>query len=101
MNPNPKPDKKAKKRYKPVPKNIVAIVFQRDNFQCCYCGEYQPEDNHNFHPHHINHKSQGGKDTVENLNTCCAWCHFEHGRISQIDKLWLAGENVYKSGRMK
>ena len=100
INPQPKKGKKPKKKYKAIPLDIVKAVFRRDNFQCCYCGKYQPEDNNNFHPHHIIHKSQGGKNIESNLNSCCAFCHFEHGRISSIDKKWLKGEDVYKSGRM-
>ncbi len=74
-----------------IPKKVVLAVFERDSYECQYnvsdqCVGTQPEQGHCLHAHHVIHKSQGGPDTIENLKTCCAFCHHEHGAVSKKDK---------------
>lgn len=105
MPPNPKPPKKAKKKYKPIPKEIVKAVFERDSNVCQYCGLLTAgleatSQLVSTHCHHIvkRRKAEGHKEKL--LNTCCFGCHSLHGEISKVDKVWLDGENVYWGGRM-
>ena len=83
MKPNPKPEKKQKKS-KAIPIEIVAEVFARDECRCQKCGiltaGLEPDSQlQSAHCHHKKHKSQGGENTVDNLETVCWSCHFlEH-----------------------
>ena len=45
-------------------------IFKRDGYNCAYCGS-----NKNLTIDHIIPKSKGGKNTWENLVTCCAKCN--------------------------
>ena len=85
FNPDPK-KKRKKKRKKSIPKKIVLAVFKRDNYTCQYCPRVYSKHDHALHCHHIVHTSQGGKDTIKNLNSCCWVCHADHGEVSRIDR---------------
>lgn len=50
------------------------MILQRDNFECQYCGT-----KHNLTLDHIIPRSKGGKDTWENLVTCCETCNVKKG----------------------
>lgn len=82
INPQPKPDKKIKKS-KAIPQEIVKAVFERDNLICQKCGiktaGFEESNLPSSHCHHKILKSQGGKDTLDNLETNCWLCHYnEH-----------------------
>lgn len=97
---NPQPKEK-RERLKGAAWNKRRIeCFVRDGYRCQYCWDQQAEEQHSLHPHHIKHKSQFGGDELENINTCCWACHYTHGIITRVDKEWLMGKDVYKSGRM-
>ena len=102
---NPKQPKK-KKKSNVIPEKIRKEVFERDGGICQYCGRLTDALDKtayflsSAHCHHVKHKSQGGKNIPEDLNTCCFECHFCHGEISATDKRWLDGEDVYINGRM-
>lgn len=49
-------------------------IFRRDNFKCGYCGE---KDRHKLTIDHIIPKSKGGKNTWQNLVTCCKSCNIK------------------------
>ena len=51
-----------------------ANVFRRDNYTCAYCGTHS-----DLTIDHINPRSQGGKDTWENLVTACQDCNTRKG----------------------
>jgi len=69
-----------------IPKKIVLQVFERDEYRCKYCHQQQPPEQHSFHCHHVIHKSQGGKDTLDNLKTTCWRCHRKiHDGLIPID----------------
>ena len=80
---NPKQGKK-KKKPNSIPKKIVREVFARDENICQRCGILTAgleEDSLllSAHCHHRIHRSQGGKNTVGNLQTECFNCHYlEH-----------------------
>ena len=75
---NPKPKKKTKKS-KAIPKKIVKAVFARDNYTCQKCFQQQQREQHSLQLHHVKYKSQGGKESMDNLITICWSCHFlEH-----------------------
>ena len=45
-------------------------VYERDNWHCRHCNSTA-----SLQPHHIKFRSQGGKDTLDNLVTLCWTCH--------------------------
>lgn len=55
-------------------------VLQRDKFTCQYCGQHAP--NVILHVDHIVPKSNGGLDTLDNLQTSCAACNLGKNRTS-------------------
>ena len=65
-----------------TPKHKTALrIFQRDNFTCQYCGRQYPPEQAPLHKHHRVFTSQGGKDDLDNLATCCWECHHNHGEL--------------------
>lgn len=65
-------------KHKPVRlkgKKLIALyraAYERDGGHCVKCGRWiEP----GTIPHHKRHKSQGGSDTMENLETLCMECH--------------------------
>lgn len=49
------------------------LIFERDNWLCQYCGEKVTKENATL-DHYIP-QSKGGKNTKENLRTCCFVCN--------------------------
>lgn len=47
-------------------------IFERDNFQCAYCGVV---DKRHLTIDHITPKSRGGRNTYENLISACMRCN--------------------------
>ncbi len=56
-----------------ISKKIRFEVFKRDGFKCVYCGKTPPEAL--LEVDHINPKSKGGKDDINNLATSCFDCN--------------------------
>ncbi len=54
-------------------KKIRFEVFKRDGFSCAYCGKCPPEAV--LEVDHIEPKSKGGGDNIENLITACFDCN--------------------------
>ena len=78
-------------------KKIRFEVFKRDGFQCCYCGRKPPEVI--LECDHVNPKSKGGEDDIDNLITACFDCNRGKGatELGQVppgvkEKLALARE---------
>jgi len=57
------------------------LIFNRDSFTCIYCGRSSIEDNVKLHVDHIVPISKGGKNTADNLVTCCKDCNLEKHNI--------------------
>tara|TARA_B100001769_G_C22104090_1_gene596317 strand:- start:2186 stop:2683 length:498 start_codon:yes stop_codon:yes gene_type:complete len=47
-------------------------IFRRDRYKCLYCGE---KNKNKLTIDHVTPKSKGGKNTWENLVTCCKRCN--------------------------
>lgn len=66
-------------RYINVPYRQVILtrknILRRDSFRCAYCGRSDVP----LTIDHIIPKSQGGKDTWENLITACTYCNNKKG----------------------
>jgi 5-methylcytosine-specific restriction endonuclease McrA len=66
------------KKYVNVNRRKVALnkrnIFIRDKYECVYCGS-----KHNLTLDHIIPKSRGGKDSWDNLVTCCSNCNSKKG----------------------
>ena len=56
-----------------VSKKIRFEVFKRDGFKCKYCGRTPPEVT--LEVDHLNPKSKGGADDINNLITSCFDCN--------------------------
>jgi hypothetical protein len=50
-------------------------IFERDNFQCIYCGKTSFEDGIALNMDHIRPRAHGGADTIDNLVTACRECN--------------------------
>jgi predicted HNH restriction endonuclease len=50
-----------------------------------------------LHPHHVEYRSAGGEDELDNLVTLCAWCHaaLHDGHLS----IEVVGKNNFKFWR--
>ena len=51
--------------------NVKAAVLSRDNYTCQICGEKDSK----FEVHHIQFRSKGGSNRMDNLVTLCRDCH--------------------------
>ena len=51
-------------------KTLAKSCFSRDDWKCRHCG-----NSAGLHPHHVQYKSAGGEDVLDNLLTLCAKCH--------------------------
>lgn len=56
-----------------ISKKIRFEVFKRDDFKCAYCGKTPPQVT--LEVDHIEPKSKGGKDDINNLITACFDCN--------------------------
>jgi len=55
-------------------KGIRQDALDRDGWECHFCGNDR-DSGVSLHVHHIEPKSEGGPDTLENLITLCRDCH--------------------------
>lgn len=53
----------------------IWFIFERDGFQCIYCGKSSVEDRSELHADHIQPRSKGGEDVAGNLVTACVRCN--------------------------
>lgn len=57
----------------PITKKVRFEVFKRDGFKCAYCGKSPPQIT--LEVDHIDPRSRGGKDDINNLLTACFECN--------------------------
>jgi hypothetical protein len=55
--------------------SIRLRVFDRDGFRCVYCGRNPTEHGVTLEVDHVQPKSKGGSDTMENFVTACFECN--------------------------
>lgn len=67
-----------------ISKKLRFEVFKRDGFKCCYCGKTPPSVV--LEADHIDPKSKGGKDDINNLITACFDCNRGKRNI-RLDKI--------------
>ena len=66
-----------------------ALIYQRDNFRCHYCGS-----NDRLTIDHKTPMSRGGSDDIENLVTCCKTCNSSKGAKTYAEFLALRSSNA-------
>jgi hypothetical protein len=70
------------------------ICFERDNYTCVWCGEF---DGVILHLDHLYPLSKGGTNDLENLVTSCERCNLgKHARI--IQDAWIPIATCYGCG---
>jgi 5-methylcytosine-specific restriction endonuclease McrA len=60
-------------------------VFQRDAWKCVSCGRRAAFDDVILHVDHINPRSKGGKDSIENYQTLCSICNIGKSNKDNTD----------------
>lgn len=85
------------------PNNLRADVWAKSSGKCWYCGaDLNPF--RNYHIEHVNPKSKGGADTLDNLVPACSDCNLSKGGLSLNEFRWRNGikkfwfENLSESG---
>lgn len=66
-------------------KKLKAKVHERDGYMCIFCGRSE-EDGIKLHCDHIVRYTDGGADTMENLQTLCNDCHKAKTRAESSTK---------------
>jgi CRISPR/Cas system Type II protein with McrA/HNH and RuvC-like nuclease domain len=56
-----------------ISKKLRFEIFKRDGFKCCYCGNSPPKIT--LEIDHVNPKSKGGNNSLDNLITACFDCN--------------------------
>lgn len=56
------------------------LIYKRDDYECQYCGSKK-----DLTIDHVVPKSKGGKDTWENLVTCCYKCNLKKGNRNLVE----------------
>ncbi len=86
--------------YDKLPKRHVSFsrknIFERDRFQCQYCGEKPPSkkaalkwiEDKALTFDHVVPKSRGGRTTWDNIVTCCQSCNRKKGNHSPKEMGW-------------
>src|SRR5690554_3225740 len=78
---------KARKAARPkgIPMHLRSHIKIRDNFQCVVCRA----PGHQVH--HVQFRSQQGKDEMSNLVLLCNACHLQgaHGEESKLYRMWF------------
>ena len=69
--------------------NLQRQVFERDGFKCRHCKKGKLE----LHAHHLQARSEGGEDTLENLVTLDKECHMKYHKGELALKI---GEHKYR-----
>jgi 5-methylcytosine-specific restriction endonuclease McrA len=64
-------------------------IYRRDEYKCVYC----PSEK-NLTIDHVKPKSKGGKNSWENLATCCGTCNLEKGNMSLKEYELLTGKTI-------
>lgn len=78
---NPKKSRTGTAKYQKLKK----AVHERDGWICIFCGRSE-EDGIQLHADHIVPWTQGGEDTMENLQTMCNICHKSKSRAESSTK---------------
>ncbi|AKU45087.1 hypothetical protein FLORINDA_117 [Mycobacterium phage Florinda] len=63
-----------------VPHWLQRATFRRDNWTCQSCGHTATPGSGQLHADHIQPRSRGGTDTLDNMRTLCKACHAPKSR---------------------
>lgn len=75
---------------------LRAATWDRTGGKCWYCGR-QTNPFRDFQVDHMNSRSNGGVDDLENLVPCCTSCNFAKGSrtLDQFRALYQAGHRFF------
>ncbi len=80
-------------KYVYIPHKKVTLsrynIYRRDDYTCVYCPSKE-----NLTIDHVKPKSKGGKNTWENLATCCGSCNLEKGNMPLSEYTKLTGKKI-------
>jgi 5-methylcytosine-specific restriction endonuclease McrA len=75
-----------REKQRSIPKDIRNSVWLKyhgsKNEGVCYCCGSSIDNKHGWHCSHVLSRNKGGKDTVENLRTCCQHCNLSMGNCN-------------------
>ena len=54
---------------------LRGVVLARDDYRCCQCGHRHKKRRDLLVAHHVIPLALGGRDAMENMETCCTDCH--------------------------
>ena len=70
---------------KGIPHRVRFAVFERDGFQCVYCGQKPPDTV--LQLDHRTPVAEGGSDDFHNLCTACVACNL--GKAARPEPMWF------------
>src|SRR5690606_16206547 len=90
------PERKPTLKKTPIPKGLRRQVYERDYYECRYCGARR-----GLTIDHVVPESRGGKTTLENLVTCCKSCNSrKSARTPEEACMELRRIEEYPNGRV-
>lgn len=80
-------------KYVYIPHKKVTLsrynIYRRDDYTCVYCPSTE-----NLTIDHVKPKSKGGRNSWENLATCCGNCNLEKGNMPLSEYTKLTGKTI-------
>lgn len=81
-------------------KRLYCATGEADHWRCMnyLCWSMDKRNPNALQPHHIQYRSQGGSDIIENLILLCPQCHHKvhHGCKHPRSGVWMSGHEYMK-----